>query len=151
MGRYIDWADVSNRYPNFADFDGASGVNSAYVIYAEAEIDGRLATRYTTPFSTNNLTVRDLCVDLTYIKCGRLRTEDAKTLKEDLDARIARLIDGSEVMMVETGSGTTESVQRTGDTVWSNTQDYQPTFNLDSPLDWQTDSAQLAAIEDARG
>src|SRR5262245_55008262 len=62
-GRYINWDDIVNRFTGFANVADAVKAASHYVCYAEAEVDARLAPKYTPPFSNNNMTVRDLAID----------------------------------------------------------------------------------------
>ena len=77
MTRYIDWSDVAARHPSIGvDFD-ATQVNSTHIPYIETQVDGLLAPAFTVPFSNNNLTVKDLCIELTYIRMANLSADDS--------------------------------------------------------------------------
>ena len=146
MGRYIDWQDVVDRYRSVSDRD-ATEIGSSFIPYAEAEVDGRLASKYTAPFSNNNMTVKDLCIDLVYIKVGNLNIEETEKLQTMVDAKFERLINGDEIMFTSSGDQISQSV---AGTVWSNTKDYHPVFGLSEQCHLAIDSSQLADEEAAR-
>ena len=126
MGRYIDWDDVVNRYRTISDRDSTE-INTSFILYAEAEVDGRLATKYSVPFSSNNITAKDLAIDITYIKAGNLNIEETERLQKMVDDKFKRLLEGEEVMLLADGIALSADV---GGTVYSTTQDYHPVFGL---------------------
>lgn len=141
MGRYILWEDVVNRYPDAAKLGGAETVNSSWICGAEAEVDARLAVRYTTPITTSPAPdlVRDLCVDLTYYKAN-IRSKGAKALGEYLESRFAMLVNGT--MALPTGV-TATTVSEAGGS-------YDSAFGRDDPEYWQPSCDGIEASRDER-
>jgi len=85
MGRYIDWNDVIDRYPTLNTLGGADELSSSYIVYSEAFVDGVLANHYTIPFSSNNMIIRDLCIDQVYWRAARFKLDDATGVKSALN------------------------------------------------------------------
>lgn len=127
MGRYIDWKDVTNRYQQAATFaGGADEMDSAYIQYAEGEVEGALSGLYAVPFSSNNLTAKDLCIDLTFAKALMFKdAKKAKAIGESVDRRIMKLRNQEIGMAVTSGSP-----MFAADAAWSNTEDYHPVFAM---------------------
>jgi phage gp36-like protein len=142
MGRYINWDDVANSYPDWAKAASASSVGNLWIPRAEDEVDARLATKYTVPFSPTPGVVRDLCIDLAYYKLV-FATEKGKELKESLKERFQAILEGE---MILTVSGTVLA----SDTAWSTHQNYHGTFGVDSDLNWQTSERWQEDQQDAR-
>jgi hypothetical protein len=145
MGRYVDWDFLATRYPHVERAAGADTVNSYHVPYAEAELDGRLASRYTVPFSSDNLTAKEIAADLVYLRLGLLKSEDRDAVRQEVDARISRLLRGDEVM-----ASVGDTIQPSGEAVWSDNQGYSPMFDVDDPQNWEVSSERLDDIEDRR-
>lgn len=146
MARYIKWDDVVARYPDAGAKD-ANELKDHYINYAEAEINGRLSNAFTVPFSDNNLTVKELAIDLSYAKSLRGRNEKfSKPVRDGVDERIKRLLDGSEVMITTSGDAVVASVAQ----AWSNTESYQPAFDKESVLDQEIDPDEQQDEYDAR-
>lgn len=143
MPRYIKWDEVQARYASLATIGGADEVNSASLVYAEAEIDSRLGQKFTLPFSNNNLTIKDLCIDLTYIKAANITIEERQILIDDLNMRVDDLLMGKSVMVVSSGV----SIATIGDTVFSSTMNDQPIFDLGHTLDMVVSSQYLDGLE----
>ena len=150
-GRYITWDDVVNRYQLFGTIAGAVKAASHYLRYVEGELDSRLGVAYSVPFSNNNITIRDLAVDMVYLRSIRFKTDGWKELKEEIDGRIAALNSGTAIMVVDSGDIVVAG-QGVATSAWSNNQDYHPVFA--ATLDW-TDmvpsSAHMQAEADERG
>ena len=147
MGRYASWEDVVNRYPLLnRRKGGADEVNSSFVVFAENELDGRLGGCFTVPFSSNNLTAKDLTIELTALKSNLWKEKDRERRVKDLDARIERLKNGEELMAVT--SGPPLSADQSG--VFSTTKNYHSTFGLVDVLDQGTDVDQLEDEIDER-
>lgn len=139
-GRYITWDDVVQRYGDFADMGGAVKAASHYISAAEARIDGMLGTHFSIPFSNNNATVRDLCIDATYLRAVRGLSKDEY---QRIDGQITRTIKslkmGTMVMVI--GSGQIQKSDVSG--AWSSTEDHHPVFGPHEPLDWLVSSQQV--------
>jgi hypothetical protein len=147
MGRYINWEDVIDRYPELNTLGGADQLSSSYVVYAEAFVDGILSTHYTPPFSNNNMIIRDLSIDMCYWRAARFKLDDAIEVKSAFYDTIAMLKDRQINMYDDTGT-LVPSVDKSF--VVSNTQSYHSAFGMDDPIQWRIDEDQAEADEDAR-
>lgn len=144
MGRYINWADVTGRYNDFAKGPDASVAAASFIPQAEAEVDGRLAPKYTVPFSPAPYLVQDLCIDLAYYKAA-MGTERAKLVGESLEKRFKAIIDGT--LLLTTSAGT---IVAEGATAWVSNS-YHSSFGPDSEVNWRVDSNWINDAMDERG
>lgn len=142
MGRYINWKDVVDRYPEASRMGGAEVVHSSWLYGVEAEVDARLSNRYVVPFTapTPDL-IRDVCTDLLYCRMTA-RQEGSQVIYERVMDIIKNLIAGTisldaTVPTVAGGSGVTYV-----------SNSYRSAFGPDSELNW---SRSLGEIEDAIG
>ena len=143
----INWGDVIGRYPALAKARDATEVNTNYVLYAIAEVEGRLAPMFTVPFSSNNITAKDLAIDTTYAKWYRFNDPaKADAIDDHVNERIEALLSGQAAMMTSDGS----IMHSVGGTVWSTTQDYTPVFDKSDPITWMVGSEELLDNADAR-
>lgn len=147
MGRYAVYSgDVINRYPRcLTDSRAATLVDSTYLLPAEAEVDARLGARFSVPFSSNNMTVKDLVIDMTMLRMGTYKERDEE-LRAAVDARIKALLDGTMVMV--TASGTVASYAASG--VISTTMSYHPVFGVGSVTDMEPDEQRVEDEDNAR-
>jgi len=139
---YANWKDVEDRYPEIAKGPDPKQVSSSYLIFVDAELNGLFAGAYTVPFSDNNLTIKDLAVDLTYIKMSVGKSEKREEIKKRFEERISRIKDGEESMLNADGTAITIN-----GLIWSSTEDYHPVFGMDDTINFAVDSSQ---IEDER-
>lgn len=143
------WSEATHRYPELAKLpDVSSGSQVFYISLAENAVASRLSSQFTPPFSSNNLTFKDLAIDMLYIQTQMTRQpEKAEMLKEWFNERVTALLNGDASMLTDSGdvAGTL-----TGDPVFSTTQDYAPTFGVGDPLDWSVSSSQIRDEADAR-
>lgn len=147
MSRYINTADVLGRYPKSADVGSDTHIESSYIRYAEAWVDGALAPAFTAPFSNNNLTVKDLCIDHTYMNIIKFKdAEKAKLIEDSIDARVKALLEGTAQMGIEGGDLLGQDVVN----AWSETDGYPPTFGAGDIVDMQVSSSRLYDEEQAR-
>jgi hypothetical protein len=129
---YATYSDFAARY---ATRLSEAEVNSHYLPFASARLDGRLAPYFTVPFSLNNQTARDLTLDLAYLLVlQRSRDEaDLAVMQRSLETRLAALANGEQAMV--TTSGETILAQGARPVVWSTTARYRTVFDLrDAPL-----------------
>ena len=148
-GRYITWDDVVNRFVGFADIADAVQAASHYLSYAEAYIDGRLGSKFSVPFSNDNMTVRDLVIDVVYARSIRGTLNDQyKETWADVNSRIGALLAGEMVMITRS----VDVIQLNNALAWSNTKDYHATFSpvLDETL-LSPDSGFLTQESNDRG
>ena len=147
MGRYIEWDDVVNRYKRFGDIADSDEADAGFILYAEAYVDGALAPAYTIPFSLNNETVRDLCIDVAFAKTQLFKDhEKAELIMTHVGSYVSALISGQMVMVV--GSGV--AITPTGEPVYSQTMDYTPIFGAGNMREFHVDSARLYDEEQDR-
>lgn len=144
MGRYINWADVVDRYPEIDSLADASDLQKTYIVYAEGLVDGQLYNHFVTPFSSNNLTVKDLCVDLAYWRAGRHKLDNAVEVGSSAQETIMALRD-RQMVMVTTSGEVIEGISRAS-AGFSSTNSYTPIFGVDEPEDWQVDPDQVEGI-----
>lgn len=147
MGRYIDWSDVVDRYPEIASRGGAGVISSAYIVYAETFVDGMLASHFTPPFSTNNQTVRDLSIDCVFWRAARFKDENAIQVKSDFYSVINMLKDGKMSMATVSGS---IIAARNGSIGFSTTQSYHSSFDMGESEHWRVDSSHISDIAGAK-
>lgn len=144
---YIKWDDLVSRYPVAGrNNQDANEVTSSFIVGAEAYINARLAKAYTVPFSPAPQLVKDLAIDLTYVKMSVGKVEDRTIIKEHIVKTLDDLVNGD--MVLVTDSGTT--LAATGDGVWSELGSYTSTFDVDDPFNWSVDSGRLSNIENNR-
>lgn len=133
------WDDLVARYNRVADVGGAKQVNSAYLVYAEAELNSLLGSCFTVPFSDNNLTAKDLVIDLAYL---RVLSFKADKMSDKFEKRIMDRIDGLKKgdigMTLVDGTIIFSSGGAAGSAV-SSTQDFTPAFNMLDELDQRVD------------
>lgn len=150
MGRYINWDDVTDRYRVLTKDtkDGSSEINSAFITYAERELDSLLAPAFTVPFSSNNITVKDLAIDLTYCRAGNFKFSEQKEFKEMIMETIEKLKNGEMSMITDSG----DVIDTSGSTAaWSSTEDYHPIFGHGPTEHFEVDSSQVISEENDRG
>lgn len=128
---YATYEEFNTRYTTKID---AVEVRSHFLPFASAQLDAMLAPWFTVPFSSNNLTAKDVALDLTYLLILQRSKEagDRKDLAQRIEARIHSLRDGREAML--TTSGEALVAAHTTDEVWSNTRDIPPLFELSPPF-----------------
>ena len=143
---YCTYNDMILRYPSLSDYGTqASDVTNDLIYYAEMEINSRLGTHFTVPFTTVYPTIKDLTIDLAYYRVYRLKDPDkAEKMKESILGRIEDLKTGKEALY--TGSGVVFPALKDPDPqIWSSTQDYHSAFSMldaESPFS-QVSSQQL--------
>jgi len=145
MSHYIKWADAVARYPSLNTVGGAAEMESAWIDYVEKQVNGLLAPAFSIPLAVG-VTVKDLCIELLYIRVGKLSIEETKDMREAFMERINRLVSGEESLIDDSGA----VINSSGETIYSSTADYSPVFNLDDVLDWETDDTLLDDIANAK-
>lgn len=137
MGKYVSWDDVVARYGMINQVGGAAEVGSAYIYYAEAELESRLAQHFTVPFSDNNITAKDLSIDLTLAKLLAYKdTKKYDLIMGQINERIDRLINKDDYMVTTSGDSL---VSDQSGQMWSSTSGYLPTFDNTDPIDLEID------------
>lgn len=155
MADYATYADFIIRYPlmkSWGPLGSPSEVNSGLLYYAAQEVDAALAPAYSVPFSSVPPIVRDLTMDLAYIKAIWTKDEGklAEKMQKRWDTRIENLLSGKASMV--SGSGTIISQNTSIGEIWSSTEGYEPTHSMLDAEDAHTmvSSARLQDEENAR-
>ena len=148
MGRYINWEDVIDRYPELETIGGADQISSSYIVYAESFLDSSLASHFATPFSQEIMIVKDLAIDYTFWRAGRFKLENAAEVGSLVAGTINELKNGH-MIMTDNDGNEIPAVQIVGG-IWSSTQSYTPAFGMDEPVDWGVDSDQIETTRNAR-
>lgn len=148
---YVDYEDVIARYSVLKTWGKSeSEVTSDLIYYAEMELNGRLASHFSVPFSVAHPTVKDLTIDLCYYKA--LITKDPEKAEKIHDAVIGRIDaikEGKEY--IYTGSGTVIP-SGAGQEIWSPIMEFHPVHSMldaESPFT-QIDSSLIEDLEDER-
>lgn len=143
----IDSQDVIQRYPKVSDISSAGGIDIAWVNPAINELESRLSSQFTVPFSDNNMTAKDLAIDLTYCRIQMSRNSDiSESVCKRVDERIKDLLEGKTFMVTSGGT----SLERSTQLAWSTTQDYNPVFGMGDIIDSVVDSNQVYDEEQAK-
>lgn len=148
---YVDYEDVIARYSVLKTWGKSeSEVTSDLIYYAEMELNGRLASHFSVPFSVAHPTIKDLTIDLCYYKA--LITKDPEKAELIHDAVIGRIDDIKEGKeYIYTGSGTVIPAGASQE-IWSPIMDFHPVHSMldaESPFT-QIDSALIEDLEDER-
>lgn len=150
MGAIITWINATARYAELDKLPNGTLTTAQddLIAMAEAQVHGRLASRYTTPFSSNNLTARDLAIDVLFVQNVMSREpKKAELISKSLEDRFAALLTGEAVMAVSSGTALT----MVGETAWSSTMDYHPVFGMGDVAGMAVGSSQLIDEDSDRG
>lgn len=104
-------------------------------------VDARLSSAFTTPFSSNNLTARDLNIyaaQLLFLEGRTSKQDDAAELRRLLDAWFKSLADGNGSMSLS--DDTVLDATGAQFDVYSTAQDYTPVFNMLDPIEQSVDT-----------
>ena len=151
---YITYDELIVRYPIIATWNGSqSNIENDLIYYAEREINSRLATHYTVPFSAGHPTIKDLCIDLSYYRT--LVTKDPEKAEQVKDAVIGRIEDlksGKEYIMTDSYTMIEPSTNRPGGEIWSTLMEFHPVHSMLGAEDSLTvvDSNYLEELENER-
>ena len=149
---------MPDPYASYEDFTivnsiqgvSQSAINSHWLFLGSSRVDEALGDIFATPFSSNNQTAKELCIDFAIIgiMTKSKKKEDSEELREGLAERIA-MIRESRIMRTDEGA----TLRATGEdlTVFSNTERFKPTADFRDPMfqridpdrlddDWNRDS-----------
>lgn len=144
----VSYAELTKRYRYFETFS-QDNVTDDLLYYAEIEVNGRLASHFTVPFSDAHPTVKDLIMDMAAYRAYRIKDpKKAAELKDSVIGRIEDIKKGVE--FIYTGSGTTIEPNVAEAVVWDANEDYHPVHSmLDGEYSF-VNSDRLEAEEDER-
>ena len=151
MSQYINFTDVSNRYPSFSSKVGAGAAEAeGYILGAEGEVDGILIATYNVPFvpGSSNVPylVRDICIDLAYWKAVAMFNKDTgPPLKEYIDQRLKQIVEGTIMLTSSTGliAQGVPFAAATSDSTRSS-------FGVDDAINWSVSSSWQDEFASAR-
>jgi len=155
MPSYTTVANVQDLYPRVGSL---SSVNSAsiafYIDQAENEINGYLANNYTLPFSASPPMITTLSTEYSLVKIlERFFTQEVGSQNAWVAERKKYIIDTLNKLNEGTLGLVTSSgellVYNSGDTIFSNTMEYDPTFTMLDETLQQIDSDRLEDEYDA--
>lgn len=121
-----------------------SEITSGWLPYGALRVNECLGGYYTTPFSSNNATARDLNIHFAHLGI-LLRTrkqDDSPELQKSLERRCASLTSSGAPMITDDGVPIFPNANNVFD-VYSNTKDYKPVFDLRDPINQRVDPDQL--------
>ena len=124
---YATYSEFTSRYGTKLT---AAEIGSHYLPFASGRLEGLLGACFTVPFSSNNLTAKDLTIDLAYLLILQRskEPEDHEALSQRITGRIDALSLGTEAMVTTSGEALLASQAR--QVVWSNTGRYKTVFDL---------------------
>ena len=125
---YATYSDFNTRYATRME---PAEVESHYLPFATARLDSALAGAFAVPFSSNNLTARDLTLDLAYLLMLQRNREqgDRTALEESLQRRLSDLREGREAMLSDSGDSLFSS--KAASTVWGGAARYHTVYGPD--------------------
>ena len=144
----INWKDVNDRYPETLKLADATQADSSWVPFAIAELHARLSPGFTVPFSDNNMTAKDLAIDLTFAKLYRFKdVEKADAVLTYVGAQIDMLLDGKQKMITSSG----DTLAAVGGTIYHTNDAYHPVHGM-GPIEYAiVSSAEVIAEQEDRG
>ena len=146
------YTTVPNVYSLYPRVGSLASVNSAsiafYIDQAENEINGYLANNYTLPFSSSPPMITTLSTEYSLVKIlERFFTQEVGSTNAWVEERKKYIVDTLNKINDGTLGLVTSSgeliVYNAGDTIFSNTMNYTPTFTMLDETLQQIDSDRL--------
>ena len=154
MGNYTSAEDVRRLYKPIDTTNLNDNDIDYFILKAEAEIDGKIALKYTVPISPAPSLLRIAAGELALVyilerfftsetgSSNEWAAERKKDIKELID-----MIASGEVLLVDANGNT---IAQTGGTIQSNTSIYNPIFTLRNPIEDEVDPDLLDDEDSAR-
>lgn len=128
-------------YATFSDFTAVfslkgvsqAEISSAWLPQGALRLHEALAGYFTTPFSDNNYTAKDLNIKYAYLEIlarNRVQNNDIRVI-EDIDKRIEDIRQRNSPMILNDGRPLFAATTKVD--AYSTTQDYNPTFTVLDP------------------
>lgn len=155
MPTYTTVPNVLSLYPRVGSLASVNSASIAfYIDQAENEINGYLANNYTLPFSSSPPLVTTLSTEYSLVKIlERFFTQEVGSKNEWVEERKKYLLDTfNKINNGDIGLVTSSGeliVYNSGDTIFSNTMNYNPTFTMLDETLQQIDSDRLEDEHDA--
>jgi len=165
MGNYVTEADVLQLMPQLPNSSGVAGYTATSDLItlairkAESKVDSYCAVKYSLPFSTVPVQVRDEALDLAvYYTYKYLYSQDNKdtnefverenNAKDNIFSELEKIRNGTQRLTLTNGSVVAFKTDALG--VRASHADYQPVFDMDKITASQVDPDLLEEISDAR-
>jgi len=106
-------------------------ISSQWIPYGALRVNEALGQCFTTPFSSNNETAKDLSIHFGYLGL-LLRTRnqtDSEELRNDLMSRVSMICSGNSPMITSSGETMFPEATTLND-LYSTTQTYKPVFDM---------------------
>ena len=149
MPSYTTVENVLDLYPRVGSLSTVTSSNIAfYIDQAENEVNGHLVNGYTLPFSSTPPLIRTISTEYSLVKIlQRFFTQEIGSDNTYVTQRLESVMD----YLTKINSGDvglfTSSLElipyNTGDTISSNTMDFNPTFTMLNPIFQQIDADRL--------
>ncbi|QDP60253.1 MAG: hypothetical protein Unbinned834contig1000_19 [Prokaryotic dsDNA virus sp.] len=149
MATYTTVPKVYSLYPRVGSL---TSVNSQavdfYITQAENEVNGYLVNNYTLPFSSTPPIIESITTEYSLIKIlERFFTQEVQSENSWVNKRLEKVFDFlNKINSGELGLYTSSMdliVWNAGDTIYSNTMEYNPTFTMLDETLQQIDSDRL--------
>jgi phage gp36-like protein len=134
---YATWQDLAARYKKAAEMVDAEEAALGFIDGAEADVNARLAVRYTVPFDPTPPAVKDIVIDLAWYKMT-WEQQTSDKLYEYINKRLDALACGSATLVSSTGVIATNDVLP-----WSDMQDRRTVFGIDDPINYSVSNEWL--------
>jgi phage gp36-like protein len=149
------------QIPNTATANGyvrATEVLNTHIRRVDGIIDGKCARRYTLPFNPVPPMIRTIAEDMVsyyalrsfYSKDGQNKNEYLADFKDEAIVMLNMIMTGDIDLVDTNGSAVPVLTEEIMDRVSSNTQDYQPFFDIDDSTSWKFDEDLMDSVRDAR-
>lgn len=147
--------------PNTATADGffrAKEIIDLHIRRSDGLINGKCARRFDLPFSPVPPILRTIAEDVTsyyvyrsfFTQDNQNSTDYLEDLKEDAMRWLDEIMEGKLDLVDTSGSSIPERTTEATDRIHSNTQEYQPFFDIDSITSQDFDEDLKEAVKDAR-
>jgi len=140
-------------YAEFTDVYSLRGVEETEITtywlpQGALRVNESLGGYFTTPFSSNNETAKDLSIHYAYLGIlARQRTGTSENLKvkQEIQDRLINIKEGNTPMILTDGTSLYSGTARVD--AWSTTQDYNNTFNQLPPEQQRVDQDLIEDLE----
>ena len=137
---YATYSDFTLVY----SFKGVSDseINSYWLSHGALRVNEALGAYYTTPFSSNNETAKDLSIHFAALglyKRTRNQT-DSDELNDYIDQRLKDIVDNGASMITTSGDSLSfDKSRNNNNTITSNMMNYTSVFDMRCPIDQRVD------------
>lgn len=149
---HLTAAEFHVRFPNTGVPD--TDLETVFLLQAEEWLNSCLAENYTVPFSSNNTTAKRIGYSKAFhlLRLRSLNPDDSDEMGDNLQSEVDALNEGKRVMMLSDGTYLQAAPTDTdpGQTIWSNTMTYKPTFDEDDTENQKVDGFKITNLRSKR-